>query len=557
MIEVIIDSQTYQYPENEDENWGDIATNTFVALVNWAQSNATALDTKINISDIVDNVTSTDTDKPLSANQGKELQDQLDAMVGNIEIEEVTAATKDIEAGKAYIANRSSQITFTLPATMALGERFMIIGKGSGGWKIAQNAGQQIKCSLNSSNTDRSTKLGATGRLQSLNTGDCVDIVCITADTLFRCINKQGICSFSANWYGDGSDDNLIVSSDITIDNDTTDPDVWVSNYNNLTIDVGYTLDLAQRCKGWVIYALGDVNINGTLMAPKAPEDLDPVTENVHSDGIIFIRLKDGGSDTRAASLVDGLGTAIATAEANQSAIAGDGTEYQITREGGAGGSGAAQPSAAGTGSSDADCAGGGGAGGGAPAGRSGGDGEDGNCFGGGAGGGGAGGYGDATGDGQDAGTDGEKYGGEGTGGEGGGGGTGGGGGGAGAEGGAGGAGAGTPAGDNGVAGAADACAGMIYIICQGDVNIGASGKIDLSPAGAGGKGGDGSSWGGGGGGGAGGGHALILHGGSFTNDGSIDVSGGTAGAKGNGSTDGVAGGTGGAGSYQEDSIDV
>ncbi len=40
---------------------------------------------KVNISDIVDNLTSTDTHKPLSANQGKALKDYVDTTVGNIE----------------------------------------------------------------------------------------------------------------------------------------------------------------------------------------------------------------------------------------------------------------------------------------------------------------------------------------------------------------------------------------------------------------------------------------------------------------------------------------
>lgn len=39
-------------------------------------------DTKVNTADIVDNLTSTDTDKPLSAAQGKELKSMLDNIVG-------------------------------------------------------------------------------------------------------------------------------------------------------------------------------------------------------------------------------------------------------------------------------------------------------------------------------------------------------------------------------------------------------------------------------------------------------------------------------------------
>ena len=40
---------------------------------------------KVNTSDIVNNLTSTDTNKPLSANQGKALKDLIDTTVGNIE----------------------------------------------------------------------------------------------------------------------------------------------------------------------------------------------------------------------------------------------------------------------------------------------------------------------------------------------------------------------------------------------------------------------------------------------------------------------------------------
>jgi len=44
----------------------------------------TAINTKINITDIIDNVTSTDTDKPLSANQGKLLNDNIQILNNNM-----------------------------------------------------------------------------------------------------------------------------------------------------------------------------------------------------------------------------------------------------------------------------------------------------------------------------------------------------------------------------------------------------------------------------------------------------------------------------------------
>ncbi|WP_338542041.1 phage tail protein [Paenibacillus tundrae] len=83
---------------------------------------------------------------------------------------------------------------------------------------------------------------------------------------------------------------------------------------------------------------------------------------------------------------------------------------------------------------------------------------------------------------------------------------------------------------------------GFVAIIVRGDVTIGSTGKI-LTKGGAGGAGGnataktyDGiifSGGGGGGGGGAGGGAVMILHGGTYTNNGTIDTSGGLGGASG------------------------
>ena len=60
--------------------------NTFKNLVHYNNINdiTTLLNTKINISDIIDNVTSTDTNKPLSANQGKTLKGLIDNKVDKV-----------------------------------------------------------------------------------------------------------------------------------------------------------------------------------------------------------------------------------------------------------------------------------------------------------------------------------------------------------------------------------------------------------------------------------------------------------------------------------------
>lgn len=90
---------------------------------------------------------------------------------------EETGATKTIVVQEAYVANRGTLITFTLPATAALGTEFKIQGKGAGGWKIAQNAGQTIHVGSSASTT------GAAGYIASTDTYDAITLVCITADT--------------------------------------------------------------------------------------------------------------------------------------------------------------------------------------------------------------------------------------------------------------------------------------------------------------------------------------------------------------------------------------
>ncbi|HEV2917605.1 MAG TPA: hypothetical protein VGW78_07730 [Candidatus Babeliales bacterium] len=58
----------------------------------------------------------------------------------------VTGTAQTIVPGTIYYANNSSQVVFTLPATFTTAQNqcFGIIGRGSGGWKIICNTGQQM-----------------------------------------------------------------------------------------------------------------------------------------------------------------------------------------------------------------------------------------------------------------------------------------------------------------------------------------------------------------------------------------------------------------------------
>lgn len=73
--------------------------------------------------------------------------------------------------------NGASLVTYTLPSTAALGSEIKIIGFSAGGWKIAQPASALIHIG------NQVTTTGTGGSLASTNAFDCVDIICVVANT--------------------------------------------------------------------------------------------------------------------------------------------------------------------------------------------------------------------------------------------------------------------------------------------------------------------------------------------------------------------------------------
>ncbi len=95
---------------------------------------------------------------------------------------EVTGTTQAITADSGYVANNAGVVTFTLPATAGFGTAITILGKGAGGWAIAQNAGQNIQIGNLSSTT------GVGGSIASTNRFDSIELICTTADTTWTCM---------------------------------------------------------------------------------------------------------------------------------------------------------------------------------------------------------------------------------------------------------------------------------------------------------------------------------------------------------------------------------
>lgn len=86
----------------------------------------------------------------------------------------------NMDVNKVYIPDSVDRLEFTLPVTASVGNFIEIIGKGSGGWKIIQNADQQILLG------DTFTTAGITGYAQSSNNGDTVRLVCVTSNNIWR-----------------------------------------------------------------------------------------------------------------------------------------------------------------------------------------------------------------------------------------------------------------------------------------------------------------------------------------------------------------------------------
>ena len=68
----------------------------------------------------------------------------------------------------------------------------------------------------------------------------------------------------ASTYFGNKSDGDLITTSNVSFSS-TIDGDTVYKNFNNLVINSGHTVTVANRCKGMVIYCYKDCTINGTL----------------------------------------------------------------------------------------------------------------------------------------------------------------------------------------------------------------------------------------------------------------------------------------------------
>lgn len=344
----------------------------------------------------------------------------------------------------------------------------------------------------------------------------------------------QGAGAAAENYFGDESDGAVTISSStaLTVDNKVGyyDGDMVVKNYSSLTVNASQTLNTDYGCRGLLIYCTGNIDISGSISMSRRGAYADAESSGgsdssaVDASGLQLPMYTDSGSDTLAAATFAGAGNAAVAAVANQDGISGDGSIFSVVRKGAgpcAGTTTTGPTCAASTTTATSGQSGSGG--GGAGDSGTGGDGEYGSCFSSGsAGAGGAGGTGGSAtiwsgpGGGGTSGCAANACGGS-----------------------------GNPAGGPngqcldsgqvrpGVYDGTTGTAGTIWIVCGGDVTINSGGSISSNGTSDGSvhtyyggccggiTGGSKAASGG-----TGGGVIMILHAGTYTNNGSVNANG-------------------------------
>ena len=98
---------------------------------------------------------------------------------------DVTGTTQAAAINNGYTTNNAGAVTVTLPSTAAYGSVVKIAGRGAGGWIVAVNSGESIQFGNQVTTT-------TTGTLASTNRYDCVEILCVVADTTWQVVNSVG-----------------------------------------------------------------------------------------------------------------------------------------------------------------------------------------------------------------------------------------------------------------------------------------------------------------------------------------------------------------------------
>lgn len=111
----------------------------------------------------------------------------INAVGGALTWTVVTGTSASAAVNNGYIANNAGLVTVTLPAVSAVGDTVAVTGiNNATGWKVGQNAGNQIFFG------SASTTSGTGGSLASTATRDTVYLVCMVANGAWNVVGSIG-----------------------------------------------------------------------------------------------------------------------------------------------------------------------------------------------------------------------------------------------------------------------------------------------------------------------------------------------------------------------------
>ncbi len=113
-------------------------------------------------------------------------------LTGHQTTTEQTGTSQAAAVNNTYIANNAALVTVTLPTVAAVGDTLTVIGSGAGGWRIAQNASQEIKVTAGGVDGTNETTAGVGGSLSSADRYDSITLICLATT------NVWGIVSFKS-----------------------------------------------------------------------------------------------------------------------------------------------------------------------------------------------------------------------------------------------------------------------------------------------------------------------------------------------------------------------
>lgn len=110
----------------------------------------------------------------------------INAPGGGTDWEVVSTNTKQMAVNTGYVVtNGASLVTFTLPATGAVGDTIKVVGNSAGGWTIVENTGQQIRLGNIASTV-------TSGSASSTNQYDGITLVCAVANVSWYATSSIG-----------------------------------------------------------------------------------------------------------------------------------------------------------------------------------------------------------------------------------------------------------------------------------------------------------------------------------------------------------------------------